>query len=128
MSRNPAPDAFLVSYAFCVAVELVVDPALHRRLLRAVGEPSRLAILGALLDGELERRVVDLVAATGLSQPNVSKHLSCLHDCGLVERDKRGREVFYSAIDGLDELLSAIDALAARVSDALAACSDGCCT
>ena len=109
-----------------VAVALVVDPALQRRLLRAVGEPSRLAILGALLDGE--RRVIDLVAATGLSQPNVSKHLSCLYDCGLVERDKRGREVFYSAIDGLDELLRAIDALAARVGDALAACTDGCCT
>jgi DNA-binding transcriptional ArsR family regulator len=109
-----------------MAVELAVDPALQRRLLRAVGEPSRLTIVGALRDGE--RRVVDLVAATGLSQPNVSKHLSCLRDCGLVVRDKRGREVFYTAVDGVDELLDAIGALLGKVGDALATCSDGCCT
>jgi len=109
-----------------VAVALAVDPALQRRLLRAIGEPSRLSIVSALRDGE--RRVVDLVAATGLSQPNVSKHLGCLHDCGLVVREKRGREVFYSAVDGLDELLDALDALLGKVGDALAACSDGCCT
>ena len=59
---------------------------------------SRLRILDALRDGE--RRVVDLSEGLGLSRPNTSKHLACLHGCGLVERDPRGREVFYASPRG----------------------------
>jgi ArsR family transcriptional regulator, cadmium/lead-responsive transcriptional repressor len=51
----------------------------------------RLAILERLLDGP--RRVSDVVEATGLAQPNVSAHLACLWDCGLVARQRHGREV-----------------------------------
>ena len=42
----------------------------------------RLAIIEILADGE--RRVTDLVDVLGSSQPNVSGHLACLKDCGLV--------------------------------------------
>lgn len=51
--------------------------------LRALGEPSRLAILEVLRDGE--RPVGDLVDQLGLSQPAVSKHLRVLKDAGLVD-------------------------------------------
>jgi hypothetical protein len=51
-----------------------------------------------------------------------SKHLACLHGCGLVERDRRGREVYYALADGVDELLGGIDWLLERVGDTVAGC------
>jgi DNA-binding transcriptional ArsR family regulator len=64
------------------------------RVFRALGDPSRLGVLEALRDGP--KCVSDLVAMTGLSQPNVSGHLTFLRDCGLVEREQRGRFAYYS--------------------------------
>jgi len=81
---------------------------------------SRLRILDALRDGE--RRVIDLSESLALSRPNTSKHLACLHGCGLVRRDKRGREVFYALADGVPELLAGIDGLLERVGDRVAGC------
>ena len=69
-----------------------------------------------------ERRVSDLVAATALTQPNVSMHLACLWECGLVAREKRGREVFYRLIDGVAELLTAADVILAVAGDTVGAC------
>ena len=64
------------------------------RLFRALGDPSRLAVLEVLRDGP--KCVSDLVGMTGLSQPNVSGHLALLRDCGLVDREQRGRFAYYS--------------------------------
>src|SRR5271163_577080 len=50
---------------------------------QVLAEPSRLAILERLRDGE--RPVGDLVDHLHLSQPAVSKHLRVLRDAGLVE-------------------------------------------
>jgi DNA-binding transcriptional ArsR family regulator len=49
----------------------------------AIAEPNRRRILD-LLDGA-ERPVGELVAALGVSQPTVSKHLRVLREAGLVE-------------------------------------------
>ena len=48
------------------------------KLMRGFSDPSRLSILEILVDGP--RRVSEIVMATGLSQPNVSTHLSCLRN------------------------------------------------
>ena len=69
------------------------DQALVAKLFRGLGDSSRLSILLALLDGP--RNVTEIVRATGLSQSNTSLHLSCLWCCGLVEKNQRGRFVFY---------------------------------
>lgn len=50
---------------------------------QALAEPSRLAILDLLRDGE--QPVGRLVDELGLSQPAVSKHLRVLKDAGLVD-------------------------------------------
>jgi DNA-binding transcriptional ArsR family regulator len=64
------------------------------KLFRGFADPTRVAILQALLDGE--RRVADLVAQVGSSQSNVSGHLACLKECGLVvDRPGDRRQVFY---------------------------------
>lgn len=45
------------------------------------------------MEGEL--RVIDVQRRVGTSQPNVSAHLACLKDCGLVADRPEGRQVFY---------------------------------
>ena len=59
----------------------------------AVAEPRRRQILDAL--GGRERAVNDLVAAVGLGQPQVSKHLRVLREVGLVEVREEGRHRLY---------------------------------
>jgi ArsR family transcriptional regulator, cadmium/lead-responsive transcriptional repressor len=71
--------------------------ALEAKLFRGLGDPSRLALLRALGDGE--RSVSELVEATGLSQSNASTHLACLRECGLVRSESRGRFVMYRLSD-----------------------------
>ncbi len=66
--------------------------------------------------------MTDLAAATGLSQSNVSKHLACLWDCGLVERERRGREIHYRLVDGLTDLLNAADQVLELTGDRVLAC------
>ena len=63
------------------------------KLFRGFADPSRLAILGALCNEPLA--VHEIVERTELSQPNVSNHLRCLLDCGLVASDREGRFIRY---------------------------------
>jgi len=59
----------------------------------AVAEPRRREILVYL--AVAERPVGEIVAATGLAQPSVSKHLKVLHDVGLVRMRCQGRQKLY---------------------------------
>jgi len=63
-------------------------------IFKALGHPARLAMVVAL--GESERCVCDLRELVGLDISTVSKHLAVLKSVGLVEADKRGKQVFYS--------------------------------
>ena len=64
----------------------------------------------------------DLVAATGLTQSNVSRHLACLWECGLVERERHGREIHYRLVAGIAELLASADAVLAATGERVRAC------
>ena len=64
---------------------------------RALREVSRLKLTMAAGNGE--KNVSQLIAATGLSQANVSKHLKILTDSGIFVRRKQGIYVFYSTTD-----------------------------
>jgi len=59
----------------------------------AVAEPRRRQILDLLAAGE--RPVNDLVAALGIAQPQVSKHLRVLREVGAVEVREDGRQRLY---------------------------------
>lgn len=59
----------------------------------AVAEPRRRQLLDLLAAGE--RPVSDLVAALGLEQPLVSKHLRVLREVGLVDVRDAGRQRLY---------------------------------
>jgi ArsR family transcriptional regulator, cadmium/lead-responsive transcriptional repressor len=97
------------------------DVQLQHRLMHGFADVSRLRLLDALRDGE--RRVVDLSEQLALSRPNTSKHLACLHGCGLIERERRGREVYCRLSPGVAELLDGIDGLLERVGDRVASCA-----
>jgi DNA-binding transcriptional ArsR family regulator len=64
---------------------------------RVLGEPMRLKLLIAL--EERERNVSDLVAATGATQGNVSRHLQTLTEAGILDRRKEGLNVYYFIAD-----------------------------
>ena len=90
-------------------------------MFRGLGDPMRLAILQHLANGE--RRVTDLVGELGTSQPNVSGHLACLKDCGLVVDRPQGRAVYYSlATAELFDLLRSAEKLLAGVGHRIQLC------
>jgi DNA-binding transcriptional ArsR family regulator len=90
-------------------------------LFHSLGDPTRLAIVRRLSEGEA--RVVDLVAELGMAQSTVSKHLACLRDCQLVDVRIDGRQSFYSlAQPALQELLGAAEKLLAATGSAVALC------
>lgn len=73
--------------------EKATEIELATKLFRGFADRTRLAILLELVPGEL--RVVDLVRRLDGSQGNISGHLACLKECGLVEDRPEGRQVFY---------------------------------
>lgn len=100
---------------------LATDVEIAAKLFRGLGDRTRLALLLALLDGE--RRVTDLVDQVGTSQANVSNHLSCLRECGLVAARPEGRQTFYRvASDEVVSLLRAAEGLLGELGDSIEIC------
>lgn len=109
----------------CLVMECPVVTArtdLAVKLFRGLSDPTRLTILQALRNGPL--RVVDLTGITGRAQPNVSGHLACLRDCGLVKASPLGRETHYSLADEeMLNLLQATDNVVSRIGPSLCSCT-----
>jgi DNA-binding transcriptional ArsR family regulator len=94
---------------------------LQAKLFRGFGDPSRLMILTALRNGPLT--VSEIVKATGLSQSNVSNHLGCLRDCGLVVAQQNWRHVTYHLSDErVAELLELAESLLSDVARGVYEC------
>ncbi len=95
---------------------------LQAKLFRGFSDPSRLAILDALRDGPLT--VSEIVQATSLTQSNVSNHLGCLRDCGLVTAKSEGRFAYYQLSDArVEQLLRLADELLADVARGVYECT-----
>ena len=105
------------------ATDSLTDIRTQAKLFRGLADASRLAVLQSLR--QEPRCVSEIVERTGLSQSNVSSHLACLRDCGLVEREARGRFAYYSiANDDVRAVLDAAEAVLARVSDFVDQCEN----
>ena len=63
-------------------------------LFKALSDPTRQKILELL--AEREQCVSDIVEHFNMSQPSISHHLDMLKRAGVVNANKRGREVYYS--------------------------------
>ncbi len=106
---------------------LVVDElqtvSVKAKLFRGFADASRLAILETLRSGS--HTVNDIVLETGLGQSNVSNHLGCLRECGLVRRERRGRFADYQlASPEIAAVLLAGDRLLEQVSELIANCAN----
>jgi len=73
------------------------DIVLTAKFFRALGDPTRLRILEAVMDEE--KNVSELVKITGSPQGRVSSHLACLRWCGYVTTRQEGRKVYYRVTD-----------------------------
>lgn len=62
------------------------------KILKALGDESRLKIFRLLLQGE--RSVSDIVRLLDLVQPQASHHLSILRSSGLVGTRREGNKIF----------------------------------
>ena len=67
--------------------------SIKAKVIRGLGDATRLSILETLREGE--KITSEIVKKTGQSQSNVSNHLSCLLDCGLVTNRRDRKKYFY---------------------------------
>jgi ArsR family transcriptional regulator, cadmium/lead-responsive transcriptional repressor len=104
-----------------VTARSAISPMLLSTLFRGLADPGRLSCLLAVR--EQPRTVNEVVAVTELSQPNVSKHLACLRDCGLVRAERSGRFVSYQLAHAqVEVLLQATEALLLEVGEQISTC------
>lgn len=67
----------------------------HARILKALGDPTRLKILNILSRHEGEVSVFEIVESFDLEQPTISFHLNRLRSVGLVSARKAGLFSYY---------------------------------
>ncbi len=67
------------------------------KTLRMVADPTRLQLL-SMINGSPGQEVTvgELTEHLGLRQPTISHHLRLMHEDGLLDREQRGRHVWYS--------------------------------
>jgi len=95
---------------------------LEAKIFKGFADQSRLSIISAILNGP--RTVTEIVETTNLSQSNVSAHLSCLLECGLIKKEKRGREAFYeSSSKDVSDIINYVKKIVKKNSKAIYNCT-----
>lgn len=95
------------------------------RLGRAMADPTRSRILLSLL--EAPGYPARLARELELTRTNVSNHLSCLRDCGIVVAEPEGRQTRYEMADAhLAQALNAVVETTLSVDES-APCMDPAC-
>ena len=95
--------------------------ALKAKMFRGLGDSTRLSILELLREGE--KSTSQIVKETGQSQPNISNHLACLLDCGLVKNRREGKNTFYSINNKkIEKLLTESDGILTEIANRIYAC------
>ena len=99
----------------CCPLPVTVDEAWaaeQASLLKAIADPTRLAMLAALRKAEQPICICDFTGALGLSQPTISHHVAKLREAGLVDSERSGIWIYYRLRGDLPERVT-------RVLDAL---------
>jgi len=79
----------------------------NARLLKALSHPTRLRIVALIR--EQRPCVKSMEELLGVSQPNLSQHLSLLRQTGVVESERDGNQVCYRIKN--ERVLKLLDAL-----------------
>ena len=105
------------------------------RVFKALGDPTRIRIVGLLRAGEV--CVCHIYETLGIPQPKASRHLAYLRRAGIVHGEKRGLWVYYRLASNVDAAVRGlIDAACSCISDLPTVRRDearltkklGCCT
>jgi DNA-binding transcriptional ArsR family regulator len=76
---------------------------IRRDIYQAIADPTRRAILTLLTVGAMTPNAI--AGHFGSSRQAVSKHIQILAECGAVDQDQRGREIYYKLnIDKMKEI------------------------
>ena len=75
----------------CNALGTLLSPD----MFRALGDPNRLSVVVDLAGKSAPSTVSDIAPCCQVDYSVVSRHLAILRRAGIVESEKRGREVFY---------------------------------
>jgi DNA-binding transcriptional ArsR family regulator len=95
-----------------------MDPnfyCMHSSLCRTLANEKRQMILDALRGGEAT--VSELVERTGISQPNLSQHLSQMRANGVVRTRRDGTHVYYEISN--PKLIQAFDLITEVMQESL---------
>lgn len=103
-----------------MAVSVQVDLGTLARVGTALADPTRRRVLVHLIDGP--GYPAEMAEAFGTTRANLSNHLTCLRECGLVTATAEGRRVRYDLAD--DRLADGLRILAAL--DLPGSCDESC--
>lgn len=94
---------------------------LMTKFIRGFADKTRLQILDCLADRE--KTVSQVVEELKGNQSNISQHLACLKECGLIVGRQEGKYVYYSLRNTqVKELLNMFDRVLSQVKDEIRAC------
>ena len=83
----------------------------YAQIFKALGDPTRLEILGVLAAAADTLCACEIEARFDLKQPTISHHLRILREAGLVTAERHGLWVHYTFERGrLQEAMSLVDA------------------
>jgi ArsR family transcriptional regulator, arsenate/arsenite/antimonite-responsive transcriptional repressor len=99
MAKGSLKVVDLPSSASCCPTGTKVRPKAtkpYAKLFKALGDETRLEMLGLLAAAGSELCVCDIESHFELSQPTISHHLKILREAHLVTSDRRGTWVYYA--------------------------------
>ncbi|MFC2166038.1 ArsR/SmtB family transcription factor [Acidobacteriota bacterium] len=88
---------------------------LHSDVCKTLANPKRQEILDSLREKEMT--VNEIVERTGISQANLSQHLSIMRTKGIVKTRRDGINVYYSLANS--KILQAFDLISQLINESL---------
>lgn len=89
---------------------------LHSDVCKTLANPKRQEILDSLRKKEMT--VNEIVEETGITQANLSQHLSILRNKGIVKKRREGLNVYYSLSNS--KIIQAFDLISQLINESLA--------
>lgn len=80
-----------------MAVSVGLDLGTLSRIGMALADPTRRRVLVQLIDGPAYPS--EMAEGFGTTRANLSNHLACLRECGLVSATAEGRRIRYELTD-----------------------------
>jgi len=95
-------------------LQVVLQPAdalVLAGALKVLADPARLRLLSLIRSAEGGRATTGVLAEqVGLTQPTITHHLGALFEAGFLERERQGRQTWYSVnTDGVQAIRQLLD-------------------